>query len=211
MFPPLAAGSAKRSSKRQTKELTMAAPANFDIKELEKRMRTGLDALKRELQGLRTGRASANLLDPVMVNVYGQRMPINQVGTVSTPDARMITVQVWDKATVPAVDKAIREANLGLNPIIDGAVIRLPIPSLTADRRTELVKLARKYAEEHGKVAVRNVRRDGMEHLKKLQKDGHISEDEIRKNSDKVQELTDRMIKEIDTTLAAKEAEINKV
>ncbi len=211
MFPPLPVGSAQRSWKRQTKELTMAAPANFDIKELEKRMRTGLDALKRELQGLRTGRASANLLDPVMVNVYGQRMPINQVGTVTTPEARMITVQVWDKSTVPAVDKAIREANLGLNPIIDGTVIRLPIPSLTADRRAELVKLARKYAEEHGKVAVRNVRRDGMEHLKKLQKDGHISEDEIRKNSDKVQELTDRMIKEIDTTLASKEAEINKV
>lgn len=189
----------------------MAAPAKFDIKELERRMRVGIDALKRELQGLRTGRASANLLDPVMVNVYGQRMPINQVGTVSTPEARMITVQVWDKATVPAVDKAIREANLGLNPIIDGTVVRLPVPSLTADRRTELVKLARKYAEEHGKVAVRNVRRDGMELLKKLQKDGHISEDEIRKNSDKVQELTDRLIKEIETMLAAKEAEINKV
>ena len=189
----------------------MAAPAAFDIKELEKRMRTAFDALKRELQGLRTGRASANLLDPVMVNVYGQRMPINQVGTVTTPEARMITVQVWDKSTVPAVDKAIREANLGLNPVIDGTLIRLPIPSLTADRRTELVKLARKYAEEHGKVAIRTVRRDGMEHLKKLQKDGHISEDEIRKNSDKVQELTDRMIKEIDATLAAKEVEINKV
>ena len=189
----------------------MAAPATFEIKDLERRMRAGLDALKRELQGLRTGRASANLLEPVMVNLYGQRMPINQVGTVSTPEARMITVQVWDKSAVPAVDKAIREANLGLNPIIDGTLIRLPVPSLTADRRAELVKLARKYAEEHGKVAVRNVRRDGMELLKKLQKDGHISEDEIRKNSDKVQELTDRMTKEIDSTLAAKEAEINKV
>ncbi len=189
----------------------MAAPATFDVKELEKRMRTGLDALKRELQGLRTGRASSNLLDPVMVNVYGQRMPINQVASVSTPEARLITVQVWDKSTVPAVDKAIREANLGLNPVIDGTMLRLPIPSLTADRRADLVKLARKYAEEHGKVAVRNVRRDGMELLKKLLKDGHISEDESRKNSDKVQELTDRMTKEIDSTLAAKEAEINKV
>jgi len=183
----------------------------FDINELEKRMRTGLDALKRELQGLRTGRASANLLDPVMVNVYGQRMPVNQLGTVTTPEARMITVQVWDKSTVAAVDKAIREANLGVNPIIDGALIRLPMPSLTAERRTELVKLARKYAEEHGKVAVRNVRRDGMDLLKKLQKDGDMSEDESRKNAEKVQELTDRMTKEIDQTLAAKEAEINKV
>ncbi len=189
----------------------MAVPAKFDVNELEKRMRTGLDALKRELQGLRTGRASANLLDPVMVNVYGQRMPINQVATVSTPEARMITVQVWDKSTLPAVEKAIREANLGLNPQTDGTIIRLPVPSLTAERRGELVKLARKYAEEHGKVAVRNVRRDGMDLLKKLQKDAVISEDESRKNSDKVQELTDRMIKEIDTTLAAKETEINKV
>lgn len=189
----------------------MAEKTAFDINDLEKRMRTGLDALKRELQGLRTGRASANLLDPVMVNVYGQRMPINQVATVSTPEARMITVQVWDKSTVPAVDKAIREANLGVNPIIDGTMLRLPMPSLTADRRNELVKLARKYAEEHGKVAVRNVRRDGMDLLKKLQKDSLISEDDSRKNSDKVQELTDRMIKEIDQTLAAKEAEITKV
>ncbi len=189
----------------------MAAPAAFDIKDLEKRMRTAFDALKRELQGLRTGRASANLLDPVMVNVYGQRMPLNQVATVTTPEARMITVQVWDKASLPAVDKAIREANLGLNPQTDGTIIRLPIPSLTADRRAELVKLARKYSEEHGKVAIRTVRRDGMDLLKKLQKDGHISEDESRKNSDKVQEFTDRIIKEIDATVAAKEAEINKV
>ena len=193
------------------RKIAMAMPAKFDINELEKRMRTGLDALRRELQGLRTGRASVNLLDPVMVNVYGQRMPLNQLGTVSTPEARMITVQVWDKASLPAVEKAIREANLGLNPQMDGTLIRLPIPSLTTDRRAELVKLARKYAEEHGKVAVRNVRRDGMELVKKLQKDSVISEDDARKNSEKIQELTDRMIKEIDTTLAAKEAEINKV
>jgi ribosome recycling factor len=211
-IPLVPAGSAQAESEpANKKELPMAAPVAFDIKDLEKRMRTAFDALKRELQGLRTGRASANLLDPVMVNVYGQRMPINQVGTVTTPEARMITVQVWDKATLPAVEKAIREANLGLNPQIDGMLIRLPIPSLTADRRAELVKLARKYSEEHGKVAMRTVRKDGMDHLKKLQKDGHISEDESRKNSDKVQELTDRMIKEIDTTLAAKEVEINKV
>jgi ribosome recycling factor len=186
------------------------AVVKFDIKELEKRMRVAFDALKRELQGLRTGRASSNLLDPVMVNVYGQRMPINQVGNVSTPEARMITVTVYDKSTVQAVEKAIREANLGLNPIIDGTVIRLPVPMLTAERRNELVKLAHKYAE-HSRVAIRNVRRDGMELLKKLQKDGEISEDESRKNSDKVQELTDKLIKELDQTIATKEAEIHKV
>jgi ribosome recycling factor len=186
------------------------AVAKFDIKDLEKRMRVAFDALKRELQGLRTGRASSNLLDPVMVNVYGQRMPINQVGNVSTPEARMITVTVYDRSTVQAVEKAIREANLGLNPIIDGTVIRLPVPMLTAERRNELVKLAHKYAE-HSRVAIRNVRRDGMELLKKLQKDGDISEDESRKNSDKVQELTDKLIKELDQTVAAKEADIHKV
>jgi ribosome recycling factor len=186
------------------------AVEKFDIKEFEKRMRVAMDALKRELQGLRTGRASANLLDPVMVNVYGQRMPLSQVGTVSTPEARMITVQVWDKASVPAVEKAIREANLGLNPIIDGTMLRLPVPMLTAERRNELVKLAHKYAE-HSRIAVRNVRRDGMEMLKKQQKDGVISEDESRKNSDKMQELTDKMIKELDQTVASKETEIQKV
>lgn len=183
--------------------------AKFDLNDLEKRMRTGLDALKRELIGLRTGRASVNLLEPVHVQLYGQRMPLNQVGTVSVPEPRMISVQVWDKAAVAAVDKAIREANLGLNPIIDGQVIRLPIPALTADRRAELVKLAHKYAEA-ARVAVRNVRRDGMEALKKAEKDG-MSQDEAKKNSTKVQELTDKLIKEVDTTTAAKEVEINKV
>ncbi len=181
----------------------------FDLKELEKRMRTAQDALKRELTGLRTGRASVNMLDPVHVQLYGQRMPLSQVGTVSVPEPRMISVQVWDKAAVAAVDKAIREANLGLNPIIDGQVLRLPIPALTADRRTELVKLAHKYAEA-ARVAVRNVRRDGMEALKKAEKAG-MSQDEAKKNSTKVQELTDKVIKEVDTTLAQKEVEINKV
>jgi ribosome recycling factor len=183
--------------------------AAFNLNELEKRMRTGLDALKRELTGLRTGRASAALLDPVHVQLYGQRMPLNQVGTVSVPEPRMISVQVWDKAAVSAVDKAIREANLGLNPIIDGQVLRLPIPALTSDRRAELVKLAHKYAEA-ARVAIRNVRRDGMEALKKAEKDG-MSQDEAKKNSTKVQELTDKLIKEIDATLAQKEVEINKV
>jgi ribosome recycling factor len=186
------------------------ATASFDLTELDKRMRVAIDALKRELAGLRTGRASAALLDPVHVQLYGQRMPLNQVGTVSVPEARMITVQVWDKAAVSAVDRAIREANLGLNPMVDGTIIRLPIPALTADRRTELAKVAMKYAEG-SRVAVRNVRRDGMELLKKLEKDGKISEDDQRKNSVKVQELTDKLIKEIDQMLAAKDAEINKV
>ena len=167
--------------------------AKFDLPDLEKRMRTGYDTLKRELSGLRTGRASASLLDPVHVQVYGQRLPLSQVASVSVPEPRMISVQVWDKAAVSAVDKAIREANLGLNPIIDGQVLRLPVPALTADRRGELVKLAHKYAEA-AKVAVRNVRREGMEQLKKAEKDG-MSQDEAKKNSTKVQELTDKIIK----------------
>lgn len=186
------------------------ATETFDINELDKRMRTALDALKRELSGLRTGRASAALLDPIHVNLYGQRMPLNQVGTVSVPEPRMISVQVWDKAAVSAVDKAIRESNLGLNPVIDGTILRLPIPPLTAERRQDLAKIAHKYAE-HTRVAVRNVRRDGMELLKKLEKDSKMSKDEHHKNSAKVQELTDKLIKEVDQMLATKEAEINKV
>jgi len=186
------------------------AAGKFDLKELERRMRGAIDALKKEFGGLRTGRASVHLLDPVVVNVYGARMPLNQVATVSTPDARMIVVQVWDKGQVGAVERAIREANLGLNPITEGATLRLPIPALNAERRQELVKIAHKYTE-HARVAVRNVRREGMELLKKLDKDGHMSEDDHHKNSAKVQELTDRLIKEIDQTLASKEAEIKQV
>jgi ribosome recycling factor len=186
------------------------AQAQFDLKEIDKRMHGALEALKRELQGLRTGRASTHLLDPVMVSLYGQKLPINQVGTVSTPEPRMLTVTVWDRAAVTHVDKAIREANLGINPIVDGTVIRLPIPPLTAERRQELVKLAHKYAEQ-ARVGVRNVRRDGMDLLKKLEKDGKISQDQHHKDQAKVQEATDRTIKEIDQTLASKEAEINKV
>ena len=181
-----------------------------DINEVEKRMRASLDALKREFSGLRTGRASANLLDPVHVMVYGARMPLNHVATVSVPEPRMISVQVWDRSNVTAVDKGIREANLGLNPIMDGQILRLPIPSLTADRRQELVKLAHKYAEQ-SKVAVRNVRREAMDLLKKLEKDGKMSQDDHRGHSEKVQELTDRIIKEVDSTLVTKEAEIQKV
>lgn len=184
--------------------------ATFDIQGLDTRMRASIEALKREFQGLRTGRASANLLDPVQVSVYGSRMPLNQLATVSVPEARMIAVQVWDRTNVQAVDKAIREANLGLNPIMDGTTLRLPIPMLTADRRNELVKLAHKYAEQC-KVAIRNVRREGMDLLKKLEKDGQMSEDDHKKHSVKVQELTDKLIKEVDQTLATKETEIQKV
>ena len=183
--------------------------AKFEIADLERRMRGSLDQLKKEISGLRTGRASSHLLDPVMVSVYGAKMPIVQCATVSTPDAKTISVQVWDKSQVAAVEKGIREANLGLNPVIDGAMIRLPIPALNTERRNELVKLAHKYAE-HGRVNVRNVRRDGMDLLKKAEKDG-MSEDDSRKNGTKVQELTDKLIKEIDQLLATKEAEIKQV
>jgi ribosome recycling factor len=182
----------------------------FDIADLERRMRAATEQLKKEFSGLRTGRASTNLLEPIVVTVYGARMPLNQVATISTPDARTISVSVWDRSQVQAVDKAIRESNLGLNPIVEGTLLRLPIPPLNAERRAELAKVAHKYAE-HGRVAVRNVRRDGMDLLKKLEKDGDVSEDEGRKNSTKVQELTDRIIKEIDQALIAKEAEIKQV
>lgn len=183
--------------------------ATFDIKELEGRMRGSIEALKRELSGLRTGRASAHLLDPIQVTVYGSKMPLNQVASVSVPESRTISVQVWDRTNVGAVERAIRESNLGLNPVTDGTLLRLPIPALTADRRNELTKIAHKYAE-HTRVSIRNVRRDGMELLKKLEKDG-MSQDEHKKHSTKVQELTDALIKEVDATLAHKEAEIQKV
>lgn len=186
------------------------AAEKFDIKELERRMRGTMDNLKKEFSGLRTGRASATLLDPVVVNVYGAKMPINQVASVSVPDAKTISVQVWDKSQVQAVEKGIREANLGLNPVIDGTLIRLPIPALNTERRLELVKIAHKYTE-HARVGVRNVRRDGMDLLKKLEKDHVMSEDDHHKNSAKVQELTDKLIKEIDQLMVTKEAEIKQV
>jgi ribosome recycling factor len=186
----------------------MAAVA-FDIKEFERRMRASIDQMKKEFSGLRTGRASVNLLDPVVVNVYGSRMPLAQVATISTPDAKTISVQVWDGGNVKAVEKAIADANLGLNPATAGNVIRLPMPPLTSDRRTELAKAAHKYAE-HGRVSIRNVRREGMELLKKSEKDG-MSEDESRKNQTKVQELTDKLIREIDAAVAAKEIDIKQV
>jgi ribosome recycling factor len=181
-----------------------------DVKELEKRMQGAMDALKKEFTGLRTGRASVNLLDPVVVEAYGQRMSLNQVGTVSAPEPRLLTVSVWDKGLVVATAKAIREAGLGLNPAPDGQMIRIPIPELTSERRAELAKLAHKYAE-HGRVAVRNVRRDGMESLKKAEKDHQISQDEHRQKSDEVQKLTDRFVKLVDEALVHKEKEIKTV
>jgi len=181
-----------------------------DLKELEKRMHSAMDALKKEFGGLRTGRASVNLLDPVMVEAYGQRMPLNQVGTVSAPEPRLLTVNVWDKGLVTPTAKAIRDGGLGLNPAPDGQLIRIPIPELTAERRSELAKLAHKYAEL-GRVAVRNVRRDGMEALKKAEKDHKISQDEHRQKSDEVQKLTDRFVKMVDEALATKEKEIKTV
>ncbi len=181
-----------------------------DVKELEKRMQGAMDALKKEFAGLRTGRASVNLLDPVVVEAYGQRMSLNQVGTVSAPEPRLLTVSVWDKGLVVSTAKAIREAGLGLNPAPDGQMIRIPIPELTSERRAELAKLAHKYAE-HGRVAVRNVRRDGMDVLKKAEKDHKISQDEHRQKADEIQKLTDRYVKLVDEALVHKEKEITTV
>ena len=178
--------------------------------EIGKRMDGALEALRKEMMGLRTGRASVNLLDPVVVEAYGQKMHLNQLGTISVPEPRMISVMVWDKGMVKAVDKAIREAGLGLNPMIEGALVRIPMPEMSADRRKELVKVAHKYAEQ-ARVAVRNVRRDGMERLKKEEKAGAISQDEHRRMSDEVQKMTDGHIAKIDENLAAKEKEVMTV
>jgi ribosome recycling factor len=186
----------------------MADAYNKD--ELDRRMNGAVSTFKSELAGLRTGRASAALLDPVKVEAYGNVVPINQVGTISTPEARMITVQVWDKGLAKAVDKAIRDAGLGLNPQMDGQLLRVPLPELNQDRRKELSKLAAKYAEA-ARVAVRNVRRDGMELLKKLEKDHKISQDEHHTRGDVLQKMTDAHIKDIDTALHAKEQEIMQV
>ena len=170
-------------------------------------MHGAVDALKHDLGGLRTGRASTALLDPIHVEVYGANMPLNQVATVSVPEARMISVQVWDRSNVGAVEKAIRSAGLGLNPVTDGTHLRLPIPDLTEERRKELAKLVGQYAEK-AKIAVRNVRRDGLENLKTDEKKHEIAEDERKRLETEVQKLTDDTIKEIDATAAAKEKEI---
>ncbi|MGD9743803.1 MAG: ribosome recycling factor [Dongiaceae bacterium] len=169
-----------------------------------------LDALRREFGGLRTGRASAHLLDQVVVKAYGSDMPLNQVGNVNVPEPRLISVQVWDRGLVISVEKAIRDAGLGLNPVSDGQLVRVPIPELSQERRQELTKIAHKYAEQ-GRVAVRNVRRDGMDAMKKMEKDGKISQDEHRQRADEVQKLTDEHIRKVDEMLAQKEKEILQV
>ena len=180
---------------------------SISTSDLNRRMHGALEALRHDLGGLRTGRASTALLDPVHVEVYGSNMPLNQVATVSTPEARLLSVQVWDKSNVQPVEKAIRNAGLGINPIVDGQVIRLPIPELTEERRRELAKLVGQYAEK-ARIAVRNVRRDGMDHLKRDEKKHEISEDERKRLETDVQKLTDDTIKEVDDLAAAKEKEI---
>jgi ribosome recycling factor len=179
----------------------------YDKADLERRMHGAVEALKSDLVGLRTGRASVNLLDPVTVEIYGAHMPLNQAATVTAPEPRMLSVQVWDKSNVGPVDKAIRSAGLGLNPIMDGQTLRIPIPDLTEERRKELAKLAGQYAEK-ARVAARNVRRDGMDNLKTDEKKGVISEDDRKRRETEVQKLTDATIADIDAAAAGKEKEI---
>ncbi len=184
--------------------------ATFDLNDIKRRMQASIASYKHDLGGLRTGRASASLLDPIQVEVYGSLMPLNQVATVTVPEPRMLSVQVWDKSMALAVDKAIRESSLGLNPQTEGQVIRIRIPELNEQRRKEMVKVAHKYAEE-ARVAVRHIRRDGLDLLKKLEKDGKLSEDDAARQSEQVQKATDQSVSEIDQILAAKEKEIMQV
>ena len=186
------------------------ASATHDINDIKRRMQGAVGTLKHELGGLRTNRASPSLLEPVQVEAYGTHMPLNQVATVSVPEPRLVTVQVWDKSLVHAVEKAIVNANLGLSPATEGQMLRLRIPELNQERRKELVKLAHKYAE-NARVAVRHVRRDGLDVLKKLEKDHKISEDDHKHQADLVQKATDEAITEVDEALAAKEKEIMTV
>ena len=190
----------------------MSTPENWsDLKkDVAHRMDSTVEVLKKEFSGLRTGRAAASLLEPVVVEAYGQAMPLTQCGTIGVPEPRMLTVQVWDKGLVKAVEKSIRDAGLGLNPQTDGQLVRVPIPALNEERRKELQKVAGKYAEQ-ARVAVRNVRRDGMDTLKKMEKAGHVSEDETKKHEKEIQGLTDETIKKIDETLSHKEKEIMQV
>jgi ribosome recycling factor len=181
--------------------------AKYDKDDLERRMEGAVESLKSDFSGLRTGRANVTLLDPVTVEVYGSHMPLNQVASVSAPEPRMLSVQVWDKSNIGPVEKAIRSAGLGLNPINDGNTLRLPIPDLTQERRKELAKLAGTYAE-NARIAIRNVRRDGNESLKDDEKKKEISEDDRKRGEEEVQKLTDRMIKAVDEELARKEKDI---
>ena len=184
--------------------------ADPDIADIERRMNGAVEALKREFAGLRTGRVSAALLEPITVDAYGSKMPLNQVGTVGVPEPRMLTVQVWDTGLVGAVEKSIRDSGLGLNPQTEGNLVRVPIPELTEERRVELTKIANKYSEQ-ARVAVRNVRRDGMDTLKRMEKDGEISQDDQRQWSQDIQKLTDETVSTIDAALTTKDQEIMQV
>jgi ribosome recycling factor len=184
--------------------------ADYDIDDLKRRMNGAIEVLRDEFSGLRTGRASPALLEPLTVDAYGSPMPMNQVGTISAPDGRMLSVQVWDNSLIGAVEKAIRDSNLGLNPQTEGNVVRVPVPQLSEDRRVEMTKIAGKYAEQ-ARIAVRNVRRDGIDTLKKMEKDGDISQDEQRAWTEEIQKLTDSSIKTIDDSVASKETEILQV
>ncbi len=184
--------------------------ATFDINDLKRRMAGAVTALRHDLASLRTGRASANLVDPIEVEAYGASLPLNQVATVSVPEPRLLSIQVWDRSMVAAVEKAILKSDLGMTPNTEGQVIRLRVPEMNQQRRQEMVKVAHKYAEQ-GRVAARHVRRDGMDLLKKLEKDGHVSEDDVARQSDQVQKATDQTITEMDQVLAAKEKEIMQV
>ena len=181
-----------------------------ELSALPGRMDKSIAAFEKELGGLRAGRANPSLLDPVMVEVYGSMMPLSQVGTVSAPEPRLLSVSVWDKGNVKAVEKAITNAGLGVNPSADGQLVRIPIPDMTEERRKDMVKVAGKYAEQ-ARINVRNIRRDGMDHYKKLEKDKEISEDELKKSSDDIQKLTDKYVGRIDELLAAKETDIMSV
>ena len=181
--------------------------AKYDKSDIDRRMQGAVESLKGDLSGLRTGRANTSLLDPVVVEVYGAMMPLSQVATVNAPEPRMLSVQVWDKANVTAVEKGIAKSNLGLNPIVDGQTLRLPMPDLTEERRKDLAKLAGEYGEK-AKIAIRNVRRDGMEALKDDEKKKEISEDERKRSEDDVQKMTDKHIGEVDEAVAKKVQEI---
>lgn len=183
---------------------------SFNINEMKQRMQSTQENLEKEFAGLRTGRASAGMLDPVTVDVYGARMPLNQVATVGVPEARLLTVQVWDASQTKSVEKAIRDAGLGLNPQAEGTLIRVPVPELSTERRAELVKVAGKYAEA-ARVAIRNIRRDGMDAVKKLEKDKAVSEDDAKRQSEDIQKATDGFIKKVDELLAQKEKDVMKV
>ncbi|CAN7250163.1 ribosome recycling factor [Bosea sp. OK403] len=183
------------------------AQTTFDLADVKRRMQSSLQSFKGDLASLRSGRASANMLDPIQVEAYGARTPLSQLATVSVPEARLLSVQVWDRSMTAAVEKAIRESDLGLNPQTEGQVLRIRIPELNEQRRKEMVKVAHKYAED-AKIAVRHVRRDGIDLIKKLEKDGHLTKDDVVRQSDQVQKVTDQHIAEIDQALAAKEKEI---